>query len=121
MKFWLYARARGAAQHPPARPQRQGRRAIAIGVFFSYPQLFKGRRVVHFVDNTVALSAMINGYSGKPDLAHMVNMFHAALIALDMRWYGEWVPSKANITTRPERFHELLDGLRRELAGKGLA
>ena len=41
-------------------------------------------------------------------------MFHAALIALRMRWWGEWVPSKANIAdimTRPGRFHELLAGL----------
>ena len=37
-------------------------------------------------------------------------MFHLAVLALDMEWYGEWVPSKANIAdimTRPERYHEL--------------
>ena len=65
---------------------------------------------------------LVNGYSGKADMARLVNMFHVALLALGCKWYGEWVPSKANVAdimTRPERFHELLDGLRRELAGKG--
>ena len=49
-------------------------------------------------------------------MARLVCMFHLALIALGCDWYGEWVPSKANlgdIMTRPERFHELLEGLRK--------
>ena len=32
------------------------------------------------------------------------------MIALGIDWYGEWVPSKANVAdimTRPEGFHEL--------------
>ena len=35
-------------------------------------------------------------------------------MTLEMRWYGEWVPSKANpadIMTRPERIEELLQAL----------
>ena len=31
-----------------------------------------------------------------------------------MQWWGEWIPSKAKIAdimTRPERFHELQEGL----------
>ena len=41
-------------------------------------------------------------------------MFHLALLALDVEWYGEWVPSDANladIMTRPIRFWELERGL----------
>ena len=60
------------------------------------PELFRGRRVIHFVDNAGAPN-MVNGYSGKPDMAALVNMFHLAIMALDVEWYGEWVPSKANI------------------------
>ena len=48
-------------------------------------------------------------------MARLVCMFHLALIVLECDWYGEWIPSKANladIMTRPERFHELLEGLR---------
>ena len=37
-----------------------------------------------------------------------------ALIALDIKWYGEWFPSKANVAdimTRETRFHELENGI----------
>lgn len=56
----------------------------------------------------------MNGYSGKVDMAGLINMFHVALLALGVDWYGEWCPSKANVAdimTRPERFHELIEGL----------
>ena len=58
---------------------------------------------------------MVNGYATKADMARFVNLFHAALIALDIEWYGEWVPSEANVAdimTRPERMHELMAGLK---------
>ena len=70
------------------------------------PKLFKGRRIIHFVDNAPSLSNLVNGYANKPDTAKLVNMFHLALLALDCEWYGEWIPSKANIAdvmTRPDR------------------
>ena len=70
--------------------------------------------MIHFVDNAGSLSHLVNGYAGQPDSAKIVNVFHAALIALRTRWWGEWIPSKANIAdimTRPGRFHELLAGL----------
>ena len=70
--------------------------------------------MIHFIDNAPVLSNLVNGYSGKADVARLVNMFHVAMLALGTEWYGEWVPSKANladIMTRPERFHELLAGL----------
>ena len=85
-----------------------------IMAFYSKPELFAGRRVISFVDNATALSNLVNGYAGKPDMAKFVNMFHVAVLALDIEWYGEWVPSKANIAdimTRPDRFHELREGL----------
>ena len=78
----------------------------AVGAVLTMPELFKGRRVIHFVDNAGALSNMVNGYAGKPDAAEMINLFHLALLALEVEWYGEWVPSDANladIMTRPEK------------------
>jgi hypothetical protein len=93
----------------------RGEIVAAIGAFYSAPLLFKGRRVIHFVDNAAALSNMVNGYATKPDMARFVNLFHAALIALGIEWYGEWVPSDANVAdimTRPERMHELMAGLK---------
>ena len=38
-------------------------------------------------------------------------MFHAAMVALQCEWYGDWVPSKANVADYPSRGMdtELLD------------
>ena len=51
-------------------------------------------------------------------MARLVNMFHLAIIALDVDWWGEWVPSKANVAdlmTRPDDrgWQELEAGLTR--------
>ena len=46
----------------------------AVAVYSTYPSLFSGRRVIHWIDNTVALSALVHGYSGKPELAKAVNV-----------------------------------------------
>jgi len=75
----------------------------AISVYSTYPALFRGRRVVHFVDNTVALSALVHGYARKPDLAKSVNVFYAQAAGLRTHVYFEWVPSKANIADLPSR------------------
>ena len=92
----------------------RGEIGAAIGMLYSNPALFAGRRIIHFIDNAPALSNLVNGYSGKADVARLVNMFHLALLALGCEWYGEWVPSKANIAdimTRVERHEELRAGL----------
>ena len=57
--------------------------------FWSRPDLFAGRRVIHFMDNTAALSALANGYSRKPDLAQLVNLYHVAVVALGCE-QGSW-------------------------------
>ena len=75
----------------------------AISVYTTYPDLFKGRKVNHFIDNTVALSALVHGYSGKPDLAKSVNVFYLQMLSLRASVYFEYVPSKANIADLPSR------------------
>ena len=72
-------------------------------MYSTYPELFAGRKVNHFVDNTVALSALIHGYSNKKDLAKPVNIFHLQSVALRTSVYFEYVPSKANIADLPSR------------------
>ena len=92
-----------------------GEEVGGVAAFYSLPpKLFKGRRIIHFVDNAGSLSHLVNGYAGQPDSARIVNMFHVALIAFGSEYWGEWVPSKENIAdimTRPERFAELKAGL----------
>ena len=91
-----------------------GEEVAAVGALFSAPKLFRGRRVIHFVDNAGSLLHLVNGYAGQPDSARIVNLFHIAVAALGIHWWGEWIPSKANIAdimTRPGRFFELQAGL----------
>ena len=45
----------------------------------------------------------VHGYSGKPDLATMVNAFYLQLTGLRSAVYFEYVPSKANIADLPSR------------------
>jgi hypothetical protein len=81
----------------------------AISVYTTFPDLFAGRAVTHYVDNTVALSALVNGYAGKPELARSVNIFYLQAVALRTSVYFDYVPSKANIADLPSRrmFSEL--------------
>ena len=75
----------------------------AIAVYSTFPDLFRDRAVNHWVDNTVALSALVNGYSGKSSLAKAVNVFYLQTFGLRTRVYFDWVPSKANIADLPSR------------------
>ena len=88
----------------------------AIAVYYSLPDMLRGRPVVYFIDNTSALSAMIHGYTRQPDCARLVNVFHAQALRLGCEYYFEWVPSKANIAdvpTRPELLSLLPRGSRK--------
>ena len=87
----------------------------AISVYSTYPMLFAGRKVVHYVDNTVALSALVHGYARKPHFAKLVNVFHLQTMALRTSVYFDYVPSKANIADLPSR--DRYTELAAELAG----
>ena len=71
--------------------------------FTTYPARLAGRRVIHFVDNAVALSGMVHGYARDADLAVMVNAYHLMSTALRARPYLDYVASKANIADLPSR------------------
>ena len=71
------------------------------------------------IDNTVALSALVHGYSGKPELAKSVNVFYLQTVRLRANVYFDYVPSKANIADLPSR--AAWPELRAELAGLTVA
>ena len=71
--------------------------------YYTYPGRFAGRRVVHFVDNTVAQSAVVHGYARTVDMADIANAFHLLAAGLRMAVYFDYVPSKANIADLPSR------------------
>ena len=62
-----------------------------------------GRRVLHFIDNTVALSALVHGCASKLDLARMSNLYWLYAASLQCDVYLDWVPSNANISDLPSR------------------
>jgi hypothetical protein len=69
----------------------------------TFPRAFARRRVVHFVDNTVAMSKAVHGYANEPDMAAAANALHACDAALGCDAWYEWVPSGANISDLPSR------------------
>ena len=71
--------------------------------YLSCPELLAGREVIHWIDNTSALAALSKGYSGVPDSAHLVHVFHAwAACSGTMVWF-EYVMSEANPADEPSR------------------
>ena len=59
--------------------------------------------MIHFVDNTVALSKSVHGYANEPDMAAVVNSIHTCDAALGVEAWFEWVPSHANVSDLPSR------------------
>ena len=52
------------------------------------PHLLRDRAIIHFIDNTGALSALVHGYASKPDLARLVNVYHVQVVGLRcMTWH----------------------------------
>ena len=83
----------------------------AVGVYYSVPEL-RGRRVVHWIDNTSAIAALIKGYSRSPDSARILHAFAAFSLGLEASSWFEYVPSRANIADQPSRNdYELLGEL----------
>lgn len=87
----------------------------ATACYYSLPDIFRDRDVVHFVDNTSAIAALIKGYSGVPDSARIVHAFHSLNAGLRMNVWFQYVASKANVSDLPSRAadDELMEVLQR--------
>ena len=77
----------------------------ALAPYLSIPNLLAGRPVIHWIDNTSALAALVKGYSGVPDSARLIHVFHAWNSGAQARVWFEYVPTKENParTNHPER------------------
>lgn len=91
----------------------------ALAAYRTLGERLRDEAVVHFIDNTGALSNLIHGYAYLPDCGRMVNAVHLALARLRCKVWFEWVPSKANIADVPSR-EEGDDEIFEELAAAGL-
>ena len=76
---------------------------MGVGAFFTYPELFRGRKVVHFIDNYSALYSFVKGSSGSTDMAALAHVLHLQLAELDCEVFWDWCPSGANIADLPSR------------------
>ena len=87
----------------------------ATACYYSCPDIFRDRDVVHFIDNTSAIAALLKGYSGVPDSARIVHAFHSLNAGLRVRPWFQYVASKANVSDLPSRGdnEELMDVLGR--------
>ena len=77
--------------------------AAAVAARVTFPDVLAGRKVVHFVDNTTALSKAVHGYANEPDMASITNSLHMCDTMLGIDAWWEWVPSKANVADLPSR------------------
>ena len=79
------------------------RATLAVAPISSYPELFRGRKVIHFIDNSGACAALIKGYASAIDCGLIVNAYHAMAISLGCTVYIAHVRSKRNIADPPSR------------------
>ena len=85
----------------------------AVCVYYSWPELFVDRDVIHWIDNSSAIMALIKGYSGMPDSARLVHAYYLMMYKLGTRVWFEHVVSDANVSDMPSRgdFRYLLEEL----------
>ena len=81
----------------------------AAAAYYTFPELVNGRDVMHFIDNTAALSSTVHGYSSRPAMAEVVTLYHLRLFALQVSVWHEWIPSSANIADIPSRTLDAVD------------
>ena len=102
--------------------------AAAVAARLTFPDVLHRRRVLHFIDNTVALSKAVHGYAKEPDMAAVVNSLHACDAALGIEAWFEWVPSHANVSDLPSRdpatwddeARALMESIRARMAARGI-
>jgi hypothetical protein len=83
--------------------------AAALAALLSVPEEWlRDRPVELWVDNSGAVSGLIKGYSGVPDCARIVNLFHFTVARLGIASiYVDYVPSESNPADVPSRAHEM--------------
>ena len=89
------------------RPRRQQIGQVelvgALVPYLSLGERLRGRRVLHWIDNSSAVAAACKGYSGAPDSARIVHALHATLAGLGVRAWFEYVRTDANVSDKPSR------------------
>ncbi len=81
----------------------QVEQAAIVMMLIGHPQMLLGRDVFWYVENTVALSAVVKGSSSDPDLARAAAAIHLAMALAGTRVWFEYVESDSNWSDEPSR------------------
>ena len=79
-----------------------------VSAYYTYGDRLRGRAVMHWCDNTVALSAAVGGSGNFPGCMRLVCMLHLALLWFNILVSFDWVPTDDNPAdwpTREDKFH----------------
>lgn len=74
-----------------------------LGARLKWPQLLRGRPVLHFIDNDAARFGLIRGYSPSRPSACIISDFWTAEAELGCRSWFDRVPSASNPSDGPSR------------------
>ena len=88
----------------------------AVLAYTTFPEELRGRHVIHWVDNESAVYGLVKGYSGSPDSARVVNLYHTCVTQLGVTPWVEYVHTDDNLADLPSRGDFLL---LRMLGGSG--
>ena len=75
----------------------------AVAVYYSIPHILQGENVIHYIDNSSAVAALVKGYSQKPDSVRILHALWALASGLKCAPWFKFVRSKANIADHPSR------------------
>ena len=75
----------------------------AVAVYYSLAGELRGRRVVHYIDNSSAMASLVKGASSEVDSSSIVHAFWALASELEIDVWFDYVRSAANIADWPSR------------------
>ena len=106
-RFAAYEPAASEYAHWRARSQYIGQLELlaAVSVYYSLAEDLRGRRVLHFIDNSGAMAGLVRDYSRDRDSAGLVHTFWALAVGLEIDVWFIFVYSEANIADWPSRGH----------------
>ena len=70
---------------------------------YNCPGLLRRARLLHFVDNSAALSGFVGKISACPDSACIFALFQIVRLKLEISYWAEHVDSEANCSDEPSR------------------